>query len=98
MEGLIHGGAYFRNFTVPLLHTLFAGGTRLYLSIEVITRTSANATKKGPKLIEVVKKKTLPLFLVVLVAGCTLFVPLPCTAYILLQVYSGEPWKMSLPF
>ena len=25
--GLIFGGAYFRNFTVPLLHTLFAGGT-----------------------------------------------------------------------
>ena len=23
LEGLIHGGAYFRNFTVPLLHTLF---------------------------------------------------------------------------
>ena len=27
LDGLIHGGAYFRNFTVPLLHTLFAGGT-----------------------------------------------------------------------
>ena len=54
--------------------------------------------KKGSKLTKVVKKKTIPLFLVVLVAGCTFFVPLPCTAYILLQVYSGEPWKMSLPF
>ena len=68
------------------------------MSTEVITQTSANATKKGPKLTEVVKKKTIPLFLVVLVAGCTLFVPLACTAYILPQVYSGEPWKMSLPF
>ena len=27
LEALIHGGAYFRNSTVPLLHTLFAGGT-----------------------------------------------------------------------
>ena len=96
--GLILGGAYFRNFTVLRLHRLFRWANMTLLEYRSNYANVRKRNKKGPKLTIVVKKKTLPLFLVVLVTGCTLFVPLPCTAYILLQVYSAEPWKMSLPF